>query len=260
MKKILAISKIIENRQIACNYYLMKFENKNKDIPLPGQFINLKIRNSLDPLIRRPFAVFDFNSKAISILYKVIGKSTTILSHLHKNDEIEYFGFLGTPFEYAPVNKKTWIIAGGIGIGGIHLFLKKIKLKNNVELFMGFNTKEEASDFKSFLKHLNIKVNISVLENYKNFFHGNVIQLIKKNSNSPDFLFACGPEEMLKSLYQNIIQKKNIPAFFSMESIMACGIGSCMGCAIKIREKKTIKLKRVCKDGPVFEANKIIWE
>ncbi len=259
MKKTIEISKIIENIKISNDYFLIKFENKNTDNPKPGQFINIKTENTLSPLIRRPFAVFDYTKKYIFILYKVVGKTTLSMSKLKKGDEIEYFGFLGTPFISNLKNKNIWIIGGGIGIGGLHLFLKKCIAKNKVELFLGLNYKKEADDFKKLLNKLKIKIKISFMEKNNKFFKGNIVQLLKKENKKPDMIFGCGPQIMLKNLYKSIIKNKSIPSYFSMESIMACGIGTCMGCAIKIKEKDNIKFKRVCKDGPVFNADLILW-
>lgn len=260
MKISLNKSRIIDNIKITNNFYLLTLENKNNDSPKPGQFINIKANNRLDPFLRRPFAVFDFNRKLISILYEVVGETTQLMSALETDDEIEYFGFLGTPFNIDLKRKNIWIIAGGIGIGGINLFLQKIKNNNKAEIFLGFNKTNEARSFLNFFKIKNIKINFAVLEQSKSFFHGNVVKLVKKQKNRPDVIFACGPKLMLKNLFQDYIQKNNITAYFSMESIVACGIGSCMGCTIKIRKKNSIKQERVCKDGPVFNAKEIVWE
>ncbi len=260
MKLSLNKSRIIDNIKITENFYLLKFENKNPDSPKTGQFINIKINNKLNPFLRRPFAVFDFNKKVISILYKVVGETTQLMSALETDEEIEYFGFLGNPFNINLKNKNIWVAAGGIGIGGINLFLQKIKNHNKIELFLGFNRIREAENISKFLKIKDLKINSAVMEQNKSFFHGDIVRLIKKQKSKPDAIFACGPEPMLKSLFQEYIQKNNITAYFSLESIMACGIGTCMGCTVKIKEKNSIKQKRVCKDGPVFNAKEIVWE
>ena len=240
----------------------MKFENRNPDKPLPGQFLNIKFKDHLDPFLRRPFAVFDFDRKTLSILYKVVGRTTSMLSQLQKNDLIEYLGFLGEPFDRDRTFNKLWVVAGGIGIGGLHLFIKNMKQNNDLELFIGFNTEEEADAFIRFLKPLHIRINAAVMDpkGKSKYFKGNIVKLLKKETKRCDTLFACGPELMLKSLYSDIIQKKRIPAYFSMDAIMACGIGSCMGCTIKIKEKGLTRFKRVCKEGPVFNADHIVWE
>lgn len=259
MKITLNKSRILSNKKVTDNYFLMKFENRNTDQPRACQFINLRINDRLDPFLRRPFAVFDFNKKYISILYKVIGKTTRILSLLKKDDIIEYLGFLGTSFKPDFKKRNIWVVAGGIGIGGVHLFLKQVKASNNVEMFMGFNSTGEAEDFLKFFKIKNIKISLAVLERNKKNFCGNVVELLKNQESVADIIFACGPKLMLENLYRDFIQEHKITAYFSMESIMACGIGSCMGCNIKIKEGNSIKHKRVCKDGPVFKANQIIW-
>ncbi len=259
MKISLNKSRIIENQKITENYFLMKFENKNPDQPGAAQFINIKINSKQDPLLRRPFAIFNYTKKQISILYKVIGNVTCLMSKLNKGAEIEYFGFLGKAFNTDIKKKTVWAIAGGIGIGGVNLFLNNIKKSNRTELFLGFNQFQEACNLSKFLKTDNVKSHIAVLEKNKRYFQGNLVELIKTAKTRPDMIFACGPEMMLSGLYHNFIDKYKIPAYFSMENIMACGIGTCMGCTVKIKEGNKIKQKRVCKDGPVFKAEDIIF-
>ena len=83
--------------------------------------------------------------------------------------------------------------------------------------------------------------------------------MLKKQKRRPEVIFACGPKPMLEGLYTDFIKKNNIPSYFSMESMMACGIGTCMGCTIKIKENHKFIYKRVCSDGPIFPAESIIW-
>jgi len=260
MKILLSKSSVIENKQISEDFFLLTFENKNEDAPGPGQFINIKVNNSFEPFLRRPFAVFDFNRKYLSILFKKVGGTTLFMSQLQPGDFIEYFGFLGMPFPLHFNKKHISIIAGGTGIGGINLFANKFKKNNKIELFLGFNRKTQSSDFMNFFKKDKWILNMACREKSSSFFQGTVVELFQKRKKKGDIVFACGPQPMLQNLYTDIIKKQNMPAYFLMESIMACGIGSCMGCTLKIKEKNSIKQKRVCKDGPIFNAHEIIWE
>lgn len=260
MKKIIQTVKILKNTPLTDNYYLMQFENRNKDLPQSGHFINIRITNIQHTFLRRPFAVFSSSKNSITILYKVVGPTTSQMSTLKKGDTIEYLGFLGNPFNKIIQKKNIWIIAGGIGLGGIHLFYEKMKRRNNIELFLGFNTVKEAHHLSAIIKDKSTKLHIAVMEKQKKYIKGNVVNLLLKQKHQPDLIYACGPEIMLKNIWEQYLRSKKIPAFFSMESVMACGIGSCMGCTIKIKDKKGYIFQRVCKEGPIFKVDDIIWD
>lgn len=134
--------------------------------------------------------------------------------------------------------------------------------KNNVKLFVGLNYTREVLALNKYLNRKGKRtfLNISVMEKNSKFFHGDIVNLLIAQKEIPDIIIACGPKEMLKNLYENYIKNNQIEAYFSMENMMACGIGVCMGCNIKIRQEGEDKILRVCKEGPVFKAQDIVWD
>jgi len=261
MEKLkLCNAKILENKKISNTYYLLKFENKNNINLIPGVFVNIKIKNFDKTFLRRPFAIFSANKKTLTILYKIIGQTTEVMKDLKPLDEINYLGPLGKPLQINLKNKKIYIIVGGSGVGILNSLYTTYFKQNDLQIFLGVNTLEEGKNFKIFFNKKFKNYKISVLENNKHFFQGNVVEHVKKIKQKPDMVFACGPVAMLKNLFFNVIKPYNIPALFSMEKIMACGIGVCMGCTIKIKTEEGIEQKRVCKDGPFFNPFEIIWD
>ncbi len=251
-------SRIIENINIGESYYLLKFKTSHQKVKIiPGQFLNIRILDTFDPLLRRPFSIFNFERGIISILYKVRGKGTKILSQLSSSDVIDFIFPLGNGFKEVFKKKNIWIAAGGIGVAGISYLLKFLRNKN-VNLFAGFNLLSEANAIKKILNFKNI--HISVMQRQNRYFTGDILRLIKKElkKHKPEIIVGCGPVEMLESLY-NIASSLGIPTEFLMERQMGCGMGVCFGCAIKVKSKNKIQFRLVCKDGPVFKGDEIVW-
>ncbi len=257
-------NKIIENIKISESFYLMRFKTSHHKIQInPGQFINIRILNTFDPLLRRPFSIFDFKDGILSILYKIQGRGTKILSQLKSGDTIDYIFPLGNGFKDVFIKDNIWLVTGGVGIAGIFYLLKFIEDKN-IKLFAGFNLLDNAIAIKELLKKEKIiaeeDIKISVIKKQNEFFVGDILKLLQENlkKEKPEIIVGCGPIEMLKSLY-DIASHLKISTEFLMEKQMGCGIGACFGCALKVRENEQIKIKLVCKDGPVFKGNEIVW-
>lgn len=259
MALIINNSKIIRNDKITDSFYLMTIENKNKNIPLAGQFISVRLPGT-SQLLRRPFGVFGYSKKHIMILYKIAGQNTRNMSLLPDGGIIEYMGFLGNGWKEKIKGKTIWLAAGGIGLGGIKMFHQQLSGNNNVHLYCGFNSLQESKKMSVFLgQSIKKNLHLACLEKNKKFFTGNIVDLLKTGKDKPDMIIACGPQGMLDNLFHSYISPNNIPAYFSMENIMACGVGSCMGCNLDIYHDRKSKTVRVCKEGPVFNAYDIVW-
>ncbi len=278
-------SKIISNKRAGANYFEIVLESpKIADICLPGQFIEIRISSTLDPLLRRPFSIHrigyrDKNegrkSFTIAILYEVVGKGTEILSQKKPGEYLDIIGPLGQGFVYREPrnpclpagreNRKPILVAGGMGVAPL-LFLaeklderrrKRDEGREKILVLIGAKTKSHivcADDFKE----LGCDVKIATDDGSQGF-KGKVTELLKKIlvsrfSSLIPRIYACGPRPMLKALTQ-ISKQYNIPAQISLEAHMACGIGACLGCVINT----TGGFKRVCKEGPVFNSEEILW-
>lgn len=252
----MAKSKIIYNKKINDNYFTMSISASSETLKAkPGNFIMLKTnKNNLvyDPLLRRSFAVSDIEEDNIVITYKVIGKGTLGLTYLRENDIIETSGLLGNYFNCSLNNKRIAIIAGGIGIAPFPLLVKRLTKKNNfIDLYYGGKSKNDIVLLDKFKEVDNIFI---TTEDGSMGNNGLITDYINKEY---EIAFVCGPNAMMR----NVIQKlnKNCEVQVSMEERMACGIGICMGCVVNLYEN-TIVNKKCCKDGPIFDGRKVIWQ
>lgn len=235
-------SRVLENVEISPGIHKISL-----DINLgaqPGQFFMLRCDNSsIDPILSRPFGVCDQKEDRLVFLCQVVGKATKLIGGLKKDDKVSILGPLGKGFDIKNEGKVA-IVAGGIGIAPL-LELAKA-LDNKADFFGGFQDKSYFVDeFKPFVD--NIVTSSERIENK--------LILDKLDPDKYDIIYACGPNPMLKALYEKNTKAK---IQVSMEAHMACGIGACLGCTVKDSNDHYV---RVCKDGPVFDAERIFgWD
>jgi dihydroorotate dehydrogenase electron transfer subunit len=194
--------------------------------------------------LRRPISVHDSKKGCITFLYKIAGKGTKILSTL-ESGEIKVLGPLGSGYDLKLAkNSEPVIAAGGTGIASVHFLASK--LKKNGTLFYGARSKEDLLCLGQF-KKLGWKIVLATDDGSKGH-KGFITDLLESKLNNTDTLFACGPSPMLKKVLK-IAKDKKVKGFVSLEEKMACGMGNCQGCAVKINGVN----KMACKDGPVFK-------
>jgi dihydroorotate dehydrogenase electron transfer subunit len=254
-------AEVLANNRISADCYKMFLGSKNVAAEAkPGQFVHLKISNNKqNPFLRRPFAVHHLKNKdEFAILYKIRGKTTQLMKSLKKGDMIDLIGPLGKGFVIDEKIEKYILVAGGIGLAPL-FFLAEELIKNgkNLEFFYGARTKEQLLCLKETDK---IECNFSIATDDGSLgLKGNVNDVLEKylkdNKGSDIAVFAAGPKVMLKETAL-ICKNNKISLQVSMDEIMACGVGVCLGCAIMT----TDGYKLTCKDGPVFKAEEIIWE
>jgi len=293
-------TKVIANKPLQkgnSTYYKMTLglESPIKKI-IPGQFIHLKLTDNLpawtygqsgtNPLLRRPFTVFDFNGRnSIEVVYQLVGKGTRLMSTIKPGGKIDLLGPLGNGFT---INKKadvSLLVGGGIGIACLHLLLKE--LKGTKYLFIGARTKKDLVLLPLLKKHTkNVIVTTEdgslgkkglvteALDDFICKFEGNIQ------------IYACGPIGMNSAVQEFSLEQK-IPAQISLEERMGCGIGLCRVCVCKTavspanRGKTLPKIRSagtdpippwrepglsqaswhwstVCEDGPVFDAQDLL--
>lgn len=223
--------KVIENIQIAQDVYKLRFKGGVETVE-PGQFVSILIPNKT---LRRPFSVAGFKDGEITVLYKLKGEGTNYLKTLKENDEINFLCPLGNTFDTKKASR-VLLVGAGIGIAPM-LFLKE-RLKESF-LITGFKTEAEVIQGSD-----KTVIGGSVLDN--------IDEIIK--SYKPDLICSCGPLIVLK-LLSEIGEKYGIETQVAMEKTMACGIGVCRGCIIKLKSGNA----SVCKDGPVFRGDEILW-
>jgi len=263
MEAVQLKAKIISNKKLKCNYWHLEFDSgiiaKNA---LAGQFIEIKVNNGMDPLLRRPISIHGVSGTKVKLIYEVIGRGTQTLSERKPGDFLDVIGPLGNGFEYnrlsrKPDNRKTVLVAGGMGVAPLVFLAEKMKFHRPVVL-IGARKKEQVLCSQEF-KVLGCKV-ATATDDGSLGFKGRVTDLLKEfllanqEAGNPEHIYACGPQPMLKAVVQ-ISRENNIASQLSLETHMACGFGACLGCVVSTKSG----YKRVCKDGPVFIGKELIW-
>ncbi len=263
---------IKENRQLIKNYYLLTIHPFKKIVkPKPGQFFMLSVDKGLDPLLKRPFSLYRWLGSDFQILYRVVGKATSILKDKKPGDVLEIMGPLGNAFPGIKSKIKMILVAGGLGVAPLFA-LSEMAANKKPLFFLGARTKEEVLCIKE-LQSLGLDPIVStddgsfgqkglITDVLKEFLthHGSTEQFDPEGfaKVSPlithHYLYACGPRPMLKEL-SLLAKDYKLKGYVSLEENMACGIGACMGCVINTRDG----FKRVCKEGPVFPIEDIVW-
>ncbi|MFV1952117.1 MAG: dihydroorotate dehydrogenase electron transfer subunit [Nitrospinota bacterium] len=273
------IGKILYNKELSPDYFRMciGFQDVVKDI-IPGQFIMLRTGETHDPLLRRPMGIHKVvgDGKGIEILYQVVGRGTSIMSAMRKGDRIDLLGPLGNGFKIDPDMKRAVIVAGGIGVAPMAALVEEIRghggawgrehgaggmgQRTKIEVFLGGKTRGDILCVDD-LKGLGADVYIAT-EDGSLGYKGVVTDLLKERMAEKDSgftIFSCGPNAMLKSTAE-IALRYNIPCQISLDKRMACGVGACLSCVVKVKSlPPTPCYKCVCTDGPVFDAKEIAW-
>lgn len=235
--------RIKSNKHICLSFYELVVEAKNiASVAMPGQFCMVSVPNAY---LRRPLSIYSTTKTTVSFLYKIVGKGTEVLSTLRSGETVKVLGPLGTSY---PINEKSAVgepilVAGGTGIASVHFLALKLKKKGI--LFYGAGTKKELLCLSEF-KKLGWKVSVATEDGSKGF-KGFVTDLLKEKIKKDNIVYTCGPTPMMKKVI-SIAKELNLSGYASLEEKMACGIGNCQGCAVKVGDE----YKMVCKDGPVF--------
>ena len=259
-KKVLA--KLIDKKQIIKDIYKFSVDAKEiVELSRPGNFIEIRISNETDPFLRRPISIYNMDKEKgiLEFIFQVKGKGTKILANKQIGEEIDIIGPLGYgTFKFDKYNNIS-IIGGGIGIFPLYELAKQAKEKGkNINCYLGFRNKDFVMLEKEFEKVTNNLTIATDDGSYKN--KGFAINYLKEdiNKNKTDCIFACGPIQMLREVQKYAIEN-NIDCQLSLEERMACGLGVCLGCAIKTSKstKEAPEYWHVCKAGPVFNAKDI---
>lgn len=227
----------------------------------PGHFIEIRVNDDIEPFLRRPISIHNIYKAngVLEFIFQEKGKGTKLLSNKNVGDLIDIVGPLGYgTFKYSNYQNMA-IIGGGIGVFPLYELAKNAQIDNkNVDIYLGFRNKDLVvleDDFKQVSNNL-----IITTDDGSYGQKGFAIDFLKNDieNGKVDSIFACGPLPMLKAVRQLAIEK-NIPCQISLEEKMACGLGVCLGCAVKTATSsdENPQYWHVCKAGPVFQAKDV---
>lgn len=290
-------AKVVKNEEVSEGYFRLSIETpKISQHAAPGQFVMLRVGNSYDPLLRRPFSIHKINKNEIEVLYKVIGKGTGMMAHIKAGEGVDLIGPLGNGFSFEPDIKEALIVGGGIGAAPLLSLAEKLKDKaKKITVFLGGRGRHDILCVEEF-EELGAEIKIAtddgslghkgfvteILEQYLGQPQGTAVTRLTSHVSQ---IYGCGPHLMSKKI-AGISRRFNIPCQVSLEAHMACGVGACLGCVIKVHSRGGVppplqsatgcgcdsgnipsdtqtpgsSYKRVCIEGPVFDVEEVVWD
>ena len=245
---IVEIAKVTANSQPMTGARLLWLEApKIAKEAKPGQFVMVRCEEFQ---LRRPLSIHQREGEKIALLFNTVGGGTQWLSQRASGEKLDLLGPLGNGFSINPNTNNLLLVAGGIGIAPLRFLADEaVKQGLSVTLLYGTASATQLYPHQS-------KVNLVVTtEDGSQGIKGMITDVIAKHIDSADQTLACGPSSMYQTMAK-MTELKNKPVQISLEVRMGCGFGVCYGCTVKTRNG----LKQVCKDGPIFELNDILWE
>ena len=229
---------IKSNEQIAKNVYRMQLGGDTTGIQ-PGQFVNIRVAGQF---LRRPISVCNIADGILTIIYKVVGVGTEAMSHLPVGTQLDVLTVLGNGYNLSKAGDEPLLVGGGVGVPPMYMLARQLReAGKKVRVILGFNTKDEVF-YEDEFRALGCDVTVTTVDGS----HGVKGFVTNAVDGQQSYYYTCGPLPMIKALLQALGTNGEV----SMEERMGCGFGACMGCTIQT----SIGPKRVCKEGPVFDA------
>ncbi len=242
---------IKENTRLTPTTWRMKLEGEVRGISAPGQFINIRLGGHF---LRRPISICDLDRDGITIIYKVLGHGTEEMTRLACGEKLDVLTGLGNGYSRTDAGDRPLLIGGGVGIPPLYLTARLLDPKPTV--ILGYNSSDEMFLAEAF-RALGCHVVVATADGsygISGFVTDAFEELISQGGTFTHF-YACGPEPMLKAVYEKVYKEAGISGQMSFEERMGCGFGACMGCSMKTKDG----YKRICKDGPVFRTEELPW-
>jgi dihydroorotate dehydrogenase electron transfer subunit len=263
-------AEVIANRPLSNDYNVLTLAAPEiAAAAAPGQFVMIKPGSGCDPLLRRPFSVFEVIrddravATALTLLSKRIGPSTSLVYEAAAGQRIACLGPLGRPFTIVDRPIDAWMIAGGVGLAPFATLAEALRARGvATTLFYGARRAGELF-YLDFFRRLEVRL-VLTTEDGSLGEHGRIVapldrELAARPADAPVMLYACGPEGMLAATAR-VAMKHHRPCQVSVERIMGCGLGGCYSCVIPVRgEDGAPHHVRSCLAGPVLQADQIVW-
>lgn len=225
----------------------------------PGQFVMVAVgKETSDPLLRRPLSIHQAGLGVVSLLYRLVGKGTRQVAQMKKGEKVSLLGPLGQGFQLRTAPHHC-LVGGGVGVAPLLFLATAIRERlpsEKITVLLGGRTAAELLALADFEKVAPVQV---ATDDGSQGLHGLVTELLAKEISGPATLYSCGPTPMMKGVAA-LARQRQWPCQVSLEAMMACGMGACLGCAVQRAgiDETEKKYVHVCKDGPVFEAG-MIW-
>ncbi len=239
-----SIFRILENTPLNARYSRLVLEGDTSAITCPGQFVDLSLPGFF---LRRPFSLCDWNDRALSLIYEAVGKGTSALRELPEGTELDVLTGLGKGFDASRAGDEPLLIGGGSGVSPLlGLCRRLINAGKHPHVILGFNSREEVILTEEFLA-MGVCPTVTTADG-----SFGIRGFVTEGMAIPhSFFYTCGPEAMMRAASE----KSSASGQLSFDVRMGCGFGACMGCT-----RETVNgPRRVCRDGPVFDKEEILW-
>ena len=235
---------ITKNKNLTTNVYIMTLKGDCEGIRC-GQFVNIKLEGLY---LRRPISVCDCEGDTLTLIYKVVGRGTELMSGMKVGETLDLLTGLGNGYDLSKSGDNPLLIGGGVGVPPMYMLCKELIAEGkHPTVILGFNKADEVF-YKDEFSALGARVLVATADGSVGIkgFVTNAMEGIDYS-----YFYTCGPEPMLKAVYKATTTSGQM----SFEERMGCGFGACMGCSCKT----LTGYKRICKEGPVMEKEEILW-
>ena len=239
------LCRVLQNAALTDAVWQMRLEADTASITAPGQFVELKLSGFY---LRRPISICDWDGESLTLLYKVVGKGTDAMTRIRPGHRLDTLVGLGNGYDLTKSGDAPLLIGGGVGVPPLYGLCKALlRQGKHPTVILGFNTKDEIF-YEAEFRALGVPVHITTVDGSCGT-KGFVTDVMKDLSYT--YFYTCGPGPMFRAIEKTA----RTSGQYSFEERMGCGFGACMGCSIETK----LGARRVCKDGPVFEREAILW-
>ncbi len=249
---------VTHNAPLTASVYHMSLAGDTRALTRPGQFVQVQLPGFY---LRRPLSVYDWSAAengSLTLVYKTVGHGTEAMSQMPVGTELDVLTGLGNGFDMtetanAKASKAPLLIGGGVGTPPLYGLAKRLLVAGKAPIaVLGFNCENEII-LKQEFEELGIQTLVATADGSA-CVRGFATDAAEALAGTFDYVYACGPDPMLKAAYQ-LMERLGVDGQFSLEERMGCGFGACMGCSVMTR----FGSKRVCKEGPVFWREELAW-
>lgn len=239
---------VVSNRRLTDKTMIMILRGDTQYITSAGQFVNIAIEGKF---LRRPISVCDYDAESITLLYDVVGDGTRAMSQLTEGAELDLLTGLGNGFTEDVECRRPALLGGGIGCAPLYNLAKKLLVRGaKPVVILGFNSASDVVSMEMF-EEIGVETYVATVDGSMGT-KGFVTDVIREQNLVCDYFYACGPMPMLRAVCGSIEWSGEV----SLDERMACGFGVCMCCSVETRTGA----KRICKEGPVFRKEDLIWK
>ena len=263
-------AEVVANTWLSSDYNVLSLAAPGiASVARPGQFVMVKPVGGFDPLLRRPFSIFEIlrdehgEPTGISLLNKRVGTGTSLLFAARVGDVVPTLGPLGRPFEPVDPPAEAWMVAGGVGLAPFATLAEALAARGTAStLFYGARTGEDLH-YRHLFEDLGVTLVLATEDGSagaKGLITGPLGGALERQpADRPVAIYACGPTLMMRAV-ADLGARAGRDVFVSLEPVMGCGMGGCYSCVVPVRRDGGSHYVRSCLEGPVFDAASLVWE